>query len=416
MKRTAQVLVALILMALGGQAFAQVVVPLKRTPLSLQPTAAFWARRIVTFTSGRRPASVTKLPALSGTAYYATAALGGRSVTMLLDMAATPKLYVDAEGNGDLAAQEPFTSKTSNQESGGIMGALAGPSGSRGVFRFDPVAVTFKDPDAACEFAMEGSAAGGGRLYGILRPVAVRAGSAEIGGKMRQVEVLDATFDGRYDNTFSHPAADDSNGYPWDALFVDANGDGKILRASMTGGEVMPLPDLVSIGGSWYSIKVAPDGSSATFTAVQPPMGRLDVDTNQAELDLFSDSGFHHLARSKDGWQLPAGRYQTVNLQLVDSADGTPWTMTASFPTGPLRTFSVQADQTTSIKLGPPLVSNLTFAGSSTTQEINFALKGRADEQYAAGADRSGVTQPPPAFVILDKDGKRLASGIFAYG
>ncbi len=415
MNRTVLALAALSLTALGGQALAQVVVPLERTPVGVTRTAAFWATKYVDFRAGNTPAQVTKFPKISGAAYYATTDLGGRSTIMLLDLATTPKLYVDRDRDGDLAEEEPFTAKGTGGSSGGIMGALVGSSSRRG-FNFPALAIDLKDPDATCEISLQDAGSSGPVLYVLMRPAAVRAGRAEIGGKMRQVQVMDATFDGRYDDTFAPAGSTSASSMKWDALFIDANGDGRLMSASITAGEVMPLPQMVSIGGSWYGVKVAPDGSSITLTPTQPPMGRLDVGSDQAELNMFSDSGFHHLAKSADGWQLPAGRYQTTDLRLVDSVNGTLWSMSASWPTGPLRSFSVTKDETTTVRVGPPLASELSFAGNAVMQSIGFELKGSGGESYSAGAERRGVMQPAPAFVILDEDGKKLASGSFQYG
>jgi hypothetical protein len=47
---------------------------------------------------------------------------------------------------------------------------------------------------------------------------------------------------------------------------------------------------------------------------------------------------------------------------------------------------------------------------------LSFALRGRAGEEYEAGARRNGRSQPAPSFVIQDETGKELASGKFEYG
>ncbi len=414
MKRTMLALASLLLAAVGGQALADVVVPLERTPLGASRTAVFWATRYVDFRSGRAPANVTKAPQTTGTAYYATTNLGGKPTIMLLDAAATPKLYVDTDHDGDLAEERPFKGKGSGS-SGDIMGALVG-SNSRQTFDFPPLTIDLKDPDAACEVTLQNAGFSGSMFYVLMQPAIVRAGRAEIGGKTRIVQIMDANYNGRYDDAFSPVATNDREAYAWDALFVDANGDGRVMNVSLSGGEVMPLPQIVSIGGSWYGVKVAPDGSSMTLTPTQPPMGRLSVGSDQAELDMFSDSGFHHLTKSADGWQLPAGRYQATNLELVDNVNGTAWSMGASWPAGKLRSFTVKPDETADIPVGPPLISDLSFSGSSTMQSIGFELKGSGGESYSAGAERRGVMQPAPAFVILDETGKRLASGSFQYG
>ncbi len=68
---------------------------------------------------------MTKSAPTTGTAYYATTNLGGKPTIMLLDLAATPKLYVDTDHDGDLAEEKPFKGKGSGG-SGSLMGALVG--------------------------------------------------------------------------------------------------------------------------------------------------------------------------------------------------------------------------------------------------------------------------------------------------
>jgi hypothetical protein len=419
MKRTTLVLAALCIAGLCGRALADVVVPLERQPLGSARIAAFWAMKYVSFSTMRPQGLVTKTPSVSGTAYYAMANIGGRPVAMLLDTATPAKLYVDTDHDGDLAEETPFTGAGGGGQSGGLMDALVGSPGRGASFSFDSVSVPLKDPDRTCEFRLQGMAEGGGNVYATMQPASARAGRVDLGGKAWQLLVIDADYDGRYDDAFAPPGAG-AGEMRWDALVLDTRADRpastSATSATLSGGGIMPLPKTVNIGGSWYGLKVAADGSSATLSPEQPTMGRLDVDCRQVELTLLSDSGYHHLMPSADGWQLPAGSYMATDLHLVDSVDGTGWTLSASYPTGPLRSFSIQADKPTKVDVGPPLVSSLSFDGNATMQSIGYELKGRAGEQYQAGAERRGVTQPAPAFVILDEQGKKLASGSFQYG
>ena len=410
MRRVALVLSIAFLMASYGRALAETVVPLAPVALKSGQIAAFWAQRSLSPEAGK-PASITTVPAITGEACYMTAELGGRPVVMLLDLSSKPKLYVDTNRDGDLAKQQPFEGKLTGGQSGGGLATVILGGGGQKSFSFPFVALALKDPQVNCEVALEGASMGAGRAYATMRPASVRAGRVTLDGVERQIQVMDATFDGRYDSAFGGPAQ-----FDWDILILDAKGDGKLATSSLTSGDVMPLPGMVQIGKGYYSLKVAADGSSATFTPVDVPMGRLDVGSKQVELDVFSDSGYHHLAKSENGWDVPAGHYGVFGIRLAETVSGAPWTLSASWPSGKLGAFVVQANATTSLPAGPPLTSELSFSGVRPMISIGYALTGRAGETYAAGAEKRGIQQPAPVFVILGEDNRKLDSGMFEYG
>ena len=76
----------------------------------------------------------------------------------------------------------------------------------------------------------------------------------------------------------------------------------------------------------------------------------------------------------------------------------------------------MRRDDTTTLLVGPPLVGDMQAELYGNSLMLSFALRGRAGEQYVAGALKSGRRQPAPSFVIQDETGKELASGKFEYG
>ena len=62
-----------------------------------------------------------------------------------------------------------------------------------------------------------------------------------------------------------------------DWLAIDLNGDGRFEQTAYVSPELLPLPRLIQVKQKWYSLEVAPDGSSIRVQSVTPPMGTLQV-------------------------------------------------------------------------------------------------------------------------------------------
>jgi Thiol-disulfide isomerase and thioredoxins len=213
----------------------------------------------------KQPASVTKLPANLRAPRYGTLAFGPNTVTILLDEPATgdARLYVDANGNGDLTddAPVPWQKKPYAGDSPLVMhqGAAMAPLSLGGrtvpvslnLYRFDPkddkrpqlkdVILYYRD------YALEGE--------------------AQIGGKTYRVMLDDRAATG----DFSKPEAVD--------VAIDVNGNGVFDRRGEKYGAAKPF----NIGGTTYEVKpeigTAGEGSLAlrftksaqTVAEVLPP-------------------------------------------------------------------------------------------------------------------------------------------------
>ncbi len=271
---------------------------------------------------------------------------------------------------------------------------------------FGPVAVaSAKGPVARVQF----------RVYEdrvAVRPAGYRSGHVRLDGKDYLVAVSDGDMDGRFDGTFTPAHLADRN---YDRIAVDLNGDG-VFDGSLESCEVQPLGKMIRIGGAWWSVKVAPDGSSIEMGRADPPMGTIDAGTADAEIVLWSENGACCLAGAPGRWQIPAGRYAAVEIRAVQSDRmGGVWRM-AAHETGAYSSFEVGASQTFSARVGPPFVAKANMFKTDAGQNVNFVVLGQAGEKYTANMTLNGRAQEPPQFRIASDSGRLLDSGRFALG
>ncbi|MHC4480720.1 MAG: hypothetical protein ACYS8K_00355 [Planctomycetota bacterium] len=346
------------------------------------------------------PPSLKAAPAgVSGEPVYYLARIGDAPVLVALSPSRPPKLFVDTDGDGDLAEEKPV--------SGGRKGGfLAG-----GVARFGPV--TVKLPAAGGEvaaklrFEVHGAARGG---YLFVLPAGIRSGAVKLGGRTYDFAVVDGDLNGRYDGVYAPEGRHD-----W--LGIDLNGDGRFDRDVYGSAELLPLPRMMRVKDVYYAVGVAADGSTVSFQQVAPKLGTLDVGDPHATLTILGESGYYLLKASEGKWELPAGRHSAVRLALNQTdAKGRKWEISCRSETGKLKDFEIREGQTTSIGAGAPLKVNTTAVRSGRNVLIGLEVYGQAGEEYSPGAERDGTDVPPPRFRIRDEAENIVTSGRFEYG
>ena len=368
---------------------------------------------------------------LSDKALYFAIPMGSREVLAILDASPPARLYVGAEGTGDLSSVPPLAAREAT---------LAERYGrlSPGQM-FGPLSIAVggtKDPIAKVRFVW-----GGGDVLGI-EPAGYRAGEVRLGGQLYRVVALDANLDGRYDVALQLPAAPSLMFRPaFDLFGMDADQDGefKFDGVSMIKGELLPLTKMVRVKDAFHTIRVAPDGSSVHLEQVEPPMGTLDVGSADVSLSVISDAGPQSLTGSGGKWQVPTGQYALVESRVTrKDASGAKWTVWHRGKTaGKAKpdTFEIRPGETLTLKLGPPLTPKVTAyamrpaldqaaVGAMTPEQrakarearifLALVFQGASGEEYIYGVRRDTGTQPPlPTFRILDEAGKVLHAGRF---
>jgi hypothetical protein len=401
MARESVLVGAALLLVQAGLAAGQVQ-EFKLTPQ--EPKGA--VRALETMLSGysgseaRRPAEVKAVPAdLKGRQWYCRLDIGGREVWILLDAAGSKsRLFVDTNGDGDLSNEEPLPVH------------LASKTDPAAQHSFGPVSLPAEGGGKHdIRIMLEPT---GPEAYFSAAPATLPSGRIELDGASYAVVLLDRQLDGRFDKTFSADAGMNS-----DWLAIDLNGNGTFERTAYVSPELLPLPKLIQLKQKWYSLEVAPDGSSIRVQSVTPPMGTLQVAAPDVELQLVSDSGYHELKAAGNPWQLPAGAYAAMRISLSRKDEkGVVWGLSGSSSTGKLQKFTLQEGQVTSLAAGPPLRVKVQALQQGDLVSLGCSVLGQAGETYGAGATRAGVTQPAPKLRIVGEDGTVLASGKFEYG
>lgn len=354
---------------------------------------------------------------LSAKAQYFQLPIGGKNVLAILDTSPPsdnqpPKVYVDTAGMGDFSSASPLTLLP--MKDGAVAGMAAGPP------TFGPVSLAA--PDGKSPLAPVRLRVYSPRHLGVSQ-VGYMAGEVKLDGQSYRVAAVACNgVGGRYDKTLSIPV-NLTGKQPEHATFaIDLNQDGKFgMDFAAETVETLPLLNNIHVKGSYYSVKMAADGSSVTLAKVEPKMGTIDAGSPDVTLVAVSDYGIQNLSGAQGKWQIPAGKYQVVQVSLSRAnAAGATWTLSGRGFDGKPGDMEVRPAETLAMKFGPPLVAKVRvtpFAGTDHVG-ISYAVKGQAGELYMPVARNDKQTAPPPQpeLKILDQSGKVLAAGKFEFG
>jgi len=148
------------------------------------------------------------------------------------------------------------------------------------------------------------------------------------------------------------------------------------------------------------------------------PKGDVKIDAAGAELKLQGGSfGRTKTASSTGPAALSTGTYRPQHLSITTGQDGDTWRIESRGPWGKLEQIEVKENQTTSLKLGPPL--NIKPEANQTSPQqvsIGLSITGQAGEEYRNVVTKNNERVPPPNVKIVDEAGAVLAAGNFAYG
>jgi len=355
-----------------------------------------------------KPSELKDLPRdLIADYVYFLAELAGKNTPMILGSYSKLKrsiLYVDTNGDGRLSDEKPYRPKIKEV-----------PEINGKQYKFGPILMRSRDAEREFETKFFATTYSGRQL--VLHPSGYRAGKLRLGKNTHKVAVVDGNLDGRYDGILSLPP-EDSYRPGCDIFAIDLNRDGKKWQySSYRPSEIMPLTRMVKVANTYYGIDVAPDGTMLELKKVQPKLGTLDFGGANVKLKLWSDAADQFLFGSKGSWQLPAGSYSALFIELneIDSQQNA-WTFSSYRDTGHIRDFEIRDGQTTSFKIGPPFSVKTDVKQIRDRVLIGMKLEGRAKEQYRLPVMKGGRRQPAPAFKIVNESREELTSGQFKYG
>ena len=243
-----------------------------------------------------------------------------------------------------------------------------------------------------------------------------RRGKVVLDGRTYEVALVDTDFDGKYNKYFVPPAAD-SRDPRCDVMAIDLDGNSEFQYGEPGVSEIMPLSRLIEINGKYYSMDVADDGGTIEFRQARPKFGTLSFKGKKAKLALWSDAARQQISGSGKDWNLPAGKYAVVTMDLTETdAAGDRWAFKMTKDgAGKLGDFEIKPGQTTSFRIGPPFQTKSFIDNREGNVLVGFDLKGQASERYVPGATRNGKEVPEPQYKIIDSYGKVANSGQFEF-
>jgi len=251
----------------------------------------------------------------------------------------------------------------------------------------------------------------------MLYPAFYREGRVTLEGRACRIALVDRDFDGRFNGSFV-PPAEGSRQPGCDLLGIDLNGDSKFSYGQPGDSEVMPLSRLIRVGGEYFQVDVAEDGSTVEFRRAQPAFGSLDLGGAEVVLGLWSsDAAQQRLEGAGGPWRLPAGRYGAVSLELTRRESGGRWTFDlGKGGAGQLADFEIRPGQTTRFQVGPPFKIHSAMQRLGQDVVVSFELEGQGGERYIPAVKKDGTVAPEPAFKVIDGSGRVVRSGQFKYG
>jgi hypothetical protein len=357
--------------------------------------------------------------------YSFTVHVADQKVLLATSMAAKAKVYVDFDGDGDFSGAKvlPRPSKKAKYWYGPVVVPIDGTNGRLAArFNVGKGRPGIKDKNI------------------ILNPAGCRTGTVQLGMVSYKVALVDANFNGRYDDVCTEFDGDYGR-LDADCFAIDLDHDKQFDLYR----ETCPLTERLWVRGVYYSLRVVPDGSKVRLQRVKPEfkLGALDVGNRDIELVVFSpDLGVPVVLKGSDGtWKLPAGTYTICHYQLCRVDGKGEWTLEHRPKSEEMHTyvfiderhysritrrlkgekklrFTVSPGETQKLKIGSPLrivtqAKLKMFNDEESTVLITCRFLGQAGEEYEQAVTRSGRRRPPPMLRILDEKGKMLAADYF---
>ncbi len=147
--------------------------------------------------------------------------------------------------------------------------------------------------------------------------------------------------------------------------------------------------------------------------------GRIKIDAAGAVATLQLHSGWFGKATISSGAEptTVSSRLQRPEyLSLSMKQDSNTWQIDSRGPWGKLSKISVNNNDTTVLKLGPPFLIKPEVRKSGSNVSIDFAIIGQASEQYQNVPKKNNRSVPAAKAKIIDEAGNVLATGKFEYG
>ncbi len=344
------------------------------------------------------PPPNVKLPKFSAQPYFAqwTTPMDPAGRWLCLDRTRKSglydRVYFDTTGNGRLDDQTPVGTTHSDQYNA----------------YFEPVRVVFKGEDGPITYHLVFRFAqyGPGEPDLMVSSGGYYAGKVDIGGKKRQIELIDENVNGTFNDRSA--AMNESDGVMVDGDKVGERRLGKLLE----------------VDGQFYQIEVARDGAFVKLQkAENVKVGPVRVPEAIIEFVAFGENGHFVRKPSKGEFTLPVGQYRIEDWKInKKDARGAAWELSA-YGFNDTARFEVFAGKPVSLEVGEPMRAVLEIQKPMAqpglkvaTNELTFSLRfeGRYGEslQIMKGRERP----PGPRLTLTSLDGTYRHTNTFEFG
>jgi hypothetical protein len=392
------------------------------------------------------PRYVVKCPLRS------VARLGAEEYAFALD-AADPRsngydvMYFDLNRDGDLTNDKVIRAQQGSSAPGGH---------SRREFPRVDLPLTIDGAQTAYSFFVTADVHSGRELsYASASLVAgaYREGKIVLGGKRRQLVLLDRNCNGRFDDEIkvSHFEGNPTLGYG-DTLLVDP--DPSLFRSrsaadiAAAGGHY--VSKLIGVDGRFYELQVTPAGDKLTFTPSAAPIGYVSNPCPGFRALVYNDQAVVSVSRGRtNAAPLPEGQWRLASYTIdltgysgplgpgprgsrnragtslstivpVSSAPlrgpGSGQVLLSARATKDCKAIEVRGGETVALPFGPPYRPVVKASrGKAGTVSLSLTLVGASGE-VCTNLELNGGHPPGPEFVIATSQGQVVEHGKFEFG
>ncbi len=145
--------------------------------------------------------------------------------------------------------------------------------------------------------------------------------------------------------------------------------------------------------------------------------GFIKIDASNTTVTLKGPwSSIVRVGPDREPVKARAGFYRPRRTEIAKQSNGDKWQIFSYGPWQKLGKIEVTKDQTTTIKLGEPLLMKANVKPTGNKVSIGFSIVGQAGEKYSSRIKKNNRDTAAPKLKIVDQEGNILASGKFEYG
>ena len=293
------------------------------------------------------------------------------------------QVYVDSTGNGRLDDKSPIKAASLDQISA----------------TFDSLRFVFKGEDGPVTYhlVLRFMKYGDQDIRLLAESGGYYAGTINVGGKKRHVELIDGNVNG----VFNDSAAKSDE---CDRISIENDKVGERY-----------LGKFLEVDGQLYRLEVARDGAFVKLQkADHVEMGVVRIGEGVSEFEAVGENGHFQRQPVKGEFSLPVGKYRLHSWAINrKDARGESWQMTGS-SFGDAGNFVVAADKPAVLTVGEPV--RMAMVASESKSEVGFSL--RFQGRYNETVDIMKGTQRPraPQLTLTSLDGAYRYTNSFEFG